>query len=174
MSTTRSRLSTLRTSCAAVGAALLLVASAPASHAADPGSAESRATGSARDGKQVRNRYAVCEARPDHPHWSRNGKSVIFKTRVSCRGTFPRVHVKVRGQLVRNPGSSKARVVAVSNQTQVLPTNGSGTTYYTPKPRGTKVKKSGRYQGRVTIQITSPAPGSVGSARSKVANVTVP
>ena len=172
MSSTRSRLSGLRTSCAAVGAALLLLVSAPGGHAAASDTAESRA-GSG-DGGQARGRYAVCEARPNNPHWSRNGRSVIFKTRVTCRGTIPQVHVRVRGQLVRNPGSSKARVVAVSNETRVIRTNGSTATYYTPKLRGKKVRGTARYQGRITVRITSPTPGSVGSARSKVVRVTTP
>jgi hypothetical protein len=131
--------------------------------------------GGAGDGAEAqRTRWAKCTGNVNNPHWSKGGRSVIFKTRLSCRGNIPKVHVRVRGQLLKCPGYCPPGVVATSNETKVVAVNGGTVTYYTPKPAGKKVRGDGSYQGKVTMQITSPFPGSKGSAASKMVKVNTP
>ncbi|WP_344568490.1 hypothetical protein [Streptomyces axinellae] len=118
-------------------------------------------------------RWASCTAAVNNPHWSKKGKSVIFKTRVSCQGNIAQVHVKVTGKLYRKSGS-KWKAVAGSSETKVKATNGAGSTYYTPRPSGKKVNLDGTYQGKITVQITSPFPGTKGKASSKAVKVNTP
>ncbi|OEU85299.1 hypothetical protein DB35_15880 [Streptomyces abyssalis] len=119
-------------------------------------------------------RWARCTAQPNSPHWSKKGKSVIFKTRVSCKGNIPKVHVQVRGKLLVCPGYCPPSTAATSNETKVLAVNAGGATYYTPKVGGKKVRGDGKYQGKVTVQITSPVKGTKGSASSKMVTVNTP
>lgn len=121
-----------------------------------------------------RTRWAKCTGNVNNPHWSKKGKSVIFKTRLSCKGNISKVHVRVRGQLLKCPGHCPPSTVASSNETKVVAVNGGSVTYYTPKPSGKKVKGDGSYQGKVTMQITSPFPGTKGSASSKMVKVNTP
>ncbi|MET9862910.1 hypothetical protein ABZY93_27150 [Streptomyces smyrnaeus] len=118
-------------------------------------------------------RWASCTAQVNNPHWSKKGKSVIFKTRVTCAGNIARVHVKVTGKLYRKSGS-KWKAVAGSSETKVKATNGSVSTYYTPRPSGKKVTLDGTYKGQITVQITSPFPGTKGKASSKAVKVNTP
>ena len=118
-------------------------------------------------------RWASCAAAVNNPHWSRNGKSVIFKTRVTCKGNIAQIHVRVTGKLYRKSGSTW-RALAGSSETKVKATNGAASTYYTPRPSGTKVRLDGTYQGRITLQITSPFPGTKGNASSKAVKVNTP
>lgn len=126
------------------------------------------------DAEAKKARWARCTAQPNSPHWSKKGKSVIFKTRVSCKGNIPKVHVQVRGKLLVCPGYCPPSTAATSKETKVLTVNGGSATYYTPKVGGKKVRGDGKYQGKVTVQITSPVKGTKGSAESKMVNVDTP
>ncbi|MFI8854044.1 hypothetical protein ACIGW3_28145 [Streptomyces sp. NPDC053499] len=118
-------------------------------------------------------RWASCTAQVNNPHWSRGARSVIFKTRVACTGNIARVHVKVTGKLYRKSGS-KWHAVAGSKETKVKATNGKVSTYYTPRPSGRKATLDGTYKGKITVQITSPFPGTKGTASSKAVKVNTP
>ena len=146
-------------------------AAAPAAGTGASATSEVRATGNGTSAKAAR--WAQCIANVNSPHWSKKGKSVIFKTRVACKGNIPAVHVKVRGKLYKKSGSHW-KTVAASNETKVKATSGKVSTYYTPKPSGTKVKYDGTYKGKITVQITSPVRGTVDSASSKTVKVNTP
>ncbi|SCK44776.1 hypothetical protein H181DRAFT_03964 [Streptomyces sp. WMMB 714] len=133
-----------------------------------------RTGGTDGDVSTKRTRWAKCTGTVNNPHWSKGGKSVIFKTRLSCKGNIPRVHVRVRGQLLKCPGLCPPSTVATSDETKTVAVNGGNVTYYTPKPKGKKIRGDGSYQGKVTMQITSPFPGTKGSAGSKLVKVDTP
>ncbi|MDJ1138320.1 hypothetical protein [Streptomyces iconiensis] len=177
MRTTMSR----RAAGVALVSAALMTGGAATSHAAQStgtAGSETRSTArvaaEAKSGQQIQAaRWAQCTAQVNNPHWSRGAGSVIFKTRVSCQGNIPRVHVKVRGKLHKKSGNRWVSVAA-SNETKVKVTNGSVSTYYTPKPSGTNVTRDGTYKGTITVQITSPVRGTVGTASSRSVRVNTP
>ncbi|WP_405948719.1 hypothetical protein OG588_21510 [Streptomyces prunicolor] len=65
---------------------------------------------------------AACEATPNNPHWSSGAsdRRILFKTRVTCTGTYPSVTVRIQGSLQRGPFIGPKLVVATSDQTQVI------------------------------------------------------
>lgn len=167
----------------AVTSAVLLLGGATtgnsqaAAHASDAESTtavSSVRVGGGGDAEAKRTKWAKCTGNVNNPHWSKKGKSVIFKTRLSCKGNIPKVHVRVSGQLLKCPGHCPPSTVATSNETKVVAVNGGSVTYYTPKLRGKKVRGDGSYQGKVSMQITSPFPGTKGSASSKMVKVNTP
>lgn len=44
---------------------------------------------------------AYCNITADAPHWSKKGKSIIYKTRAQCYGNIPSVQLKVTSKLMR-------------------------------------------------------------------------
>jgi hypothetical protein len=112
----------------------------------------------------------VCDAALENPHYSpppRAG-SVIFKTRIACRGNgAPVVQVRVTGILgsiagappPSRPPQGPTVMRATSDQTQPITANGEPVTYYTPLegPGKPKVRGSAWYQGDVTGHIIAPA-----------------
>lgn len=166
---------------AAVGATLLLGGAVTGSAQAAVPTSDSQpesATGSVSlqsgDADAKKTKWARCTVQPNSPHWSKKGKSVIFKTRVSCKGNIPKVHVQVRGKLLVCPGYCPPSTAATSKETKVVAVNGGSATFYTPKVGGKKVRGDGKYQGKVTAQITSPFRGTKGSASSKMVSVNTP
>lgn len=165
-----------RLAAVALGSAVLVTAGTVSSHAEHnpgPGPSQTAATewrDAGKDGRAAR--WAACEATVNSPHWSKKAKTVLFKTRVSCKGNIPRVHVKVTGRLYRKSGSGWKAVVG-SKETRTKATNGGKSTFYTPRGNN-KVRLDGTYQGKITVQITSPVPGSKGRAASQVAKVNTP
>jgi hypothetical protein len=76
----------------------------------------------------------TCHINPDYPHWSRDGKSVIYKTRATCDNGW--AYVTVYGNLYEGPLIGPGVRVASSKQSQLVFT-GSTTTYYTPREDST-------------------------------------
>jgi hypothetical protein len=124
----------------------------------------------------------VCDAAVENPHYSpppRAG-SVIFKTRIACRGNgAPVVQVRVTGILgsiggappPSRPAQGPPVTRATSDQTQNVTVNGATTTYYTPAegPGNPKVRGSAWYQGDITGQIVGP-PGVVTPGPSRASS----
>ncbi|MBH1936064.1 hypothetical protein I5Q34_17610 [Streptomyces sp. AV19] len=153
-----------------VAGTALLAVSAPAGHAAGSAGSDERDFARPAVAQELTlkkgTKWAACTAKADTPHWSRGARSVIYKTRVTCKGNVSRVHVKVRGWLIYSSGGGPS-TAATSNETRVIATNGRAATYYTPKVRGKKVRWSGKFQGSSTVQITSPVRGTKGTTTSK-------
>jgi len=124
----------------------------------------------------------ACDAAVENPHYSpppRAG-SVIFKTRIACRGDgTPVVQVRVTGILgsisgtppPSRPPQGPPVQRATSDQTQNVTVNGPATTYYTPLegPGNPKVRGSAWYQGDITGQIVGP-PGVVTPGPSRASS----
>jgi hypothetical protein len=117
----------------------------------------------------------VCDATVDNPHYSRGGGTVIFKTRVTCRGRgAPVVQVRITGTLgsihgsppPSGPSSGPPVPRATSDQTQDVAVNGGTTTYYTPMVGSNKVRGSSWYNGDISGQIVGP-PGIVTTGPSR-------
>ncbi len=111
-----------------------------------------------------------CNVTADAPHWSKLGKSVIYKTRARCYGNVPAVQLKVTGKLMR-AGAPRATVAATAKETQTVRTGGGKATFYTPVPHGRKVKYSARFWGQSTAQIVSPIVGTKAQVVSQAADV---
>lgn len=105
---------------------------------------------------------------PQNPHWSSGAsdRRILFKTRVSCRGTYPSVTVRLSGSLQRGPHVGPKVVVATSTQSQVIK-SGQTATFYTPQAGGKQVSTPGEYTGLITGQITAPVPGNLDDGHSK-------
>lgn len=114
----------------------------------------------------------ICKAKADRPHWSKGAKSVIYKTRVECAGSVPSVKVHCKGQLIYSVGGGPS-TAATSSETQIVKTDGTKATFYTPEKGGKKVDWSGNFQGSSRCD----SPGSdihIGDAHSEVVTVKVP
>ncbi|NGO70182.1 hypothetical protein [Streptomyces boncukensis] len=161
----------------ALVSAALLAGGAATSHAQSASGWTGQAGTAVSDGQgsdqTLAARWAACAAKVNNPHWSKGAKSVIFKTRVTCAGNIAKVHVKVIGKLYRKSGG-RWKVVTASNQTEVKSTNGTVSTYYTPKKGGKRATLDGVYRGKITVRITSPFPGTKGKASSKAVKVNTP
>lgn len=118
-----------------------------------------------------------CVVRVDNPHWSKNGGTVLFKTRVVCGSdNHPTYRVRVRGNLGSisgrpdgPPPQGPTVTRATSDQTQTLVNGEMKTyykTYYTPNG-GPKVSGGAWFQGYITAQIVSPCCSNLGSASSR-------
>ncbi|KNB51498.1 hypothetical protein [Streptomyces caatingaensis] len=162
---------------AGVAGVALLAVSAPLGHAAAAGDGDARGFGKPAAVRQFTlgkgGRWASCTAGADAPHWSRAARSVVYATRVACKGNIPRVRVTVHGRLVRAVGSRTVDA-AVSDATRTVPVDGSVVTYSTPGSAAGKARWSGRYQGVSTVRITAPVRGTEGTATSAVRYVRVP
>lgn len=112
-----------------------------------------------------------CKAKPENPHYSRPPRagSVIFKTRITCRGNgVPVVQIRVTGILgsisgappPARPPQGPTVTRATSDQTQNVMVNSEAATYYTPSPGNPKVRGSAWYQGYITGQIVGPPGGT--------------
>ncbi len=112
-----------------------------------------------------------CDAAVENPHFSRGAGSVIFKTRIRCRGTGqvpPAVQVRIQGSLGSINGAPPPAPApqgpplqrATSDQTQNVAVNGGEATFYTPVAGGPKVTGSSWYEGNIYGQIVGP-PGGV-------------
>jgi hypothetical protein len=125
-----------------------------------------------------------CDAAVMNPHFSDGAGSVIFKTRITCRGDAPPVQFRLQGSLgsigggrPTGPGSPPVQGPpvqrATSDQVQEIPM-GATVTFYTPQAGGSKVRGSAWYEGNVTGQIIGP-PGIVanGPARARSNRVYV-
>ncbi|MGW0829782.1 hypothetical protein [Streptomyces prunicolor] len=115
---------------------------------------------------------AACEATPNNPHWSSGAsdRRILFKTRVTCTGTYPSVTVRIQGSLQRGPFIGPKLVVATSDQTQVIK-SGKAATFYTPLAAGRQVSTPGMYTGYIKGQITAPVPGNIDGGHSKTVEV---
>ncbi|MEU8953463.1 hypothetical protein AB0C93_04080 [Streptomyces sp. NPDC048518] len=113
---------------------------------------------------------AYCNITADAPHWSKRGKSVIYKTRAQCYGNIPSVQLTVTSKLMR-AGAPKSIVAATAKETQTVHTGGGRATFYTPVPHGKKVKYSARFWGQSTAQIVSPIVGTKTKVVSKTVDV---
>ncbi|MEV6567583.1 hypothetical protein [Streptomyces kronopolitis] len=104
---------------------------------------------------------AHCTATPQNPHRSSGAGDgrILFKTRVTCKGSYPSVTVHINGVLEEGPDVGPKRIAAKSSETQVIK-NGKTATFYTPGASGKQEKSPGRYRGRISGQITSPVPGN--------------
>ncbi|MEV3951782.1 hypothetical protein AB0K57_29740 [Streptomyces halstedii] len=111
---------------------------------------------------------AVCDATPENPHWSSGAsdRRVLFKTRVTCKGSYPSLTVRIKGSLQRGPLMGPTLVAASSDQTQVIK-NGKTATFYTPQVGGKQVSTPGEYTGYIAGQITAPVPGNLDDGHSK-------
>jgi hypothetical protein len=114
----------------------------------------------------------VCTATPQSPHRSSGAKDgrILFKTRVTCEGTYPAVTVYIHGSLEEGPLVGPKRIVAASDQSQVVKTGGTAT-FYTPLASGKQVKTAGTYTGYIKGEITAPVPGKIGKGNSKTVHV---
>ncbi|GAA0413455.1 hypothetical protein [Streptomyces luteireticuli] len=160
----------LRTAVTATAAVVILAVSAPLGQAAEAG-ADRGAT--AREFAVARGtRWAVCTARAEAPRWSRSAGSVVYTTRVTCRGNINRVRVHVIGRLVRSGGGGGT--VATSDEFKVITTTNGGTATYDTPRGGAKARRSGTFRGSSVVQITAPMRGTRGTASSKAQYVRVP
>lgn len=125
----------------------------------------------------------VCDANVLNPHFSRGAGSVIFKTRITCRGDAPPVQFRLRGDLGSVSGGAPGQAAegppvsrVTSDDTQTIPM-GATVTFYTPLVGGPKVRGSATYEGNVIGQLVGP-PGVVSdgpsTARSNRLFVTDP
>lgn len=112
-----------------------------------------------------------CDAAVENPHFSRGAGSVIFKTRIRCRGTGqvpPAVQVRIQGSLgsiggappPSGPPQGPPVPRASSDQTQNVAVNGGEATFYTPLAGGPKVTGSAWYEGNIYGQIVGPPGGA--------------
>ncbi|GAA2912307.1 hypothetical protein GCM10020221_05010 [Streptomyces thioluteus] len=161
----------LRTAVTATAAVAILAVSAPLGQAAPAGPVDAAdRTSTVREFTVASGtRWAVCTARAEAPRWSRSAGSVVYTTRVTCRGNINRVRVRVVGRLVR----SGSGTVATSDEFKVITTNGGTATYDTPRG-GAKVRRPGTFRGASTVQITAPVRGTRGTTSSKAQYVRVP
>ncbi|WJV51046.1 hypothetical protein [Streptomyces flavofungini] len=120
-------------------------------------------------GARKRTIRAYCNITVDAPHWSKKGKSVIYKTRAQCYGNIPSVQLKVTSKLMR-AGAPKPLVAATAKETQTVRTGGGKATFYAPVPHGKKVKYAARFWGQSTAQIVSPITGTKTQVVSKAAD----
>ncbi|MGW1837094.1 hypothetical protein [Streptomyces sp. NPDC002067] len=104
---------------------------------------------------------AHCTATPQNPHRSSGAKDgrILFKTRVTCKGSYPSVTVHINGFLEEGPDVGPKRTMAKSSETKVIK-NGKTATFYTPAIGGKQVKEPGRYRGHINGHITAPVPGN--------------
>ncbi|KAB7851224.1 hypothetical protein [Streptomyces mobaraensis] len=102
---------------------------------------------------------AHCTARPQNPHWSSGAadRRILFKTRVSCSGTYPAVSVRIDGQLLRGPLVGPKALVAVSSGEQTV-RGGKVATFYTPLAGAKQVSAPGWYTGVIRGRIIAPQP----------------
>ncbi len=121
--------------------------------------------------RPVKRSGVVCDAAVENPHFSRGAGSVIFKTRITCRGDAPPVQFRLRGTLGSvaggapgNPAQGPPVSRATSDQTQTIPM-GATVTYYTPKLDGPKVHGSATYSGFLVGELVGP-PGVVSDGPS--------
>jgi hypothetical protein len=114
----------------------------------------------------------ICTATPQDPHRSSGNKDgrILFKTRVTCRGTYPAVTVYIHGSLEEGPLVGPKRIMTTSDQTQVVKT-GDSVTFYTPEKSGKQVRTAGTYTGYITGEITAPVPGKIGTGNSRTVHV---
>ncbi|MER5781102.1 hypothetical protein ABT104_05155 [Streptomyces mobaraensis] len=105
---------------------------------------------------------AHCTARPDNPHWSSGAadRRILFKTRVTCAGTYPAVTVRIDGQLLRGPVVGPKALAAFSSREQTV-RNGKTATFYTPLADTKQVSAPGWYTGVIRGRITAPQPGNL-------------
>ncbi len=140
---------------AAMSALALIPASASASTTPSPEPSSSR--------------LMACKVNANNPHWSKRGKSVIHKTRLTCAGSTPTAKIRCKGQLIYDAGGSPS-TAASSSQVQTLTNTGSPVTYYTPEQGGKKVGWPGKFRGSTTCHFVSG--GTVGHDKTDVVNVT--
>ncbi|MFJ8955857.1 hypothetical protein ACIRO1_37790 [Streptomyces sp. NPDC102381] len=114
-------------------------------------------------------RIMACKVNANNPHWSKRGKSVIYKTRLTCAGSKPAADIRCEGQLAYSVGGGPS-VAASSSQIQTVTNTGAEVTYYTPEPGGKKVDWSGSFQGNTTCYFVDG--GTVGQDESAVVHVT--
>jgi hypothetical protein len=118
-------------------------------------------------------KWAYCEAEVLDPHWSDRGRTVLFKTRYRCTGSYQAVDIRNWGALGKfalpSPGSS---VVADSVQTQTYPTDWKWKPFYTPRQgSGTNVPGWAYFRGGAAGKIVAP-PGIVQSLGHGRSNIT--
>ena len=108
-------------------------------------------------------RWAKCRIRATHPHWSKRGKTVLFKSYVKCWGNYgPTVNVKVDKYLwVKKSKSADMNPVpaAIGSEPRSIPlTDTWSKPFYCPdNGSDVHVKGGGRYfRGLGTLLITSP------------------
>lgn len=119
-----------------------------------------------------------CDAAVNNPHFSRGALSVIFKTRITCRGDGPPVQVRVRGSLGSVAGGSPGSpaqgppvVRATSDEIQTVPM-GATITFYTPELGSSQVRGSRTYQGNIVGEIVGP-PGVVSPGPNRAGSNSV-
>lgn len=115
--------------------------------------------------------HVRCKGVSDTPHWSKEGKSVISKTRVTCTGFgVSKVSVRVLSYLGVGTNSKGAnmRIVAQSDYSQLVAVNGDRQTWYVPSQNSaTKIQAGGWFKASHSGKIAQS--GAIGAAASKVA-----
>ena len=106
-------------------------------------------------------RWALCEIRAMHPHWSKNGKTVDAKTRVRCQGNYaPVVDVKLTCWLfAKEDKHSPLEPAGMNWDPKVVPTNWKWQTkdpLYCPKV-GVHIRAGGRlFQNVAMLEMLDP------------------
>lgn len=119
----------------------------------------------------------VCDLKIEDPHYSDGAGSVIFKSRVACRGAGPAT-IRMEGFLegfggtreYRPPGPGRT---VTSDETRVIANDGRYVTFYTPVQGGASMLGTGWYRGGVRGTVLAP-PGTANSATSNDAFVVTP
>lgn len=95
----------------------------------------------------------TCREHLDHPHWSREGRTVVFKTRVACIGNLPTIHVRITTLMGRMTDRGMVLVAGSLEDRHVEVDGGWSEPFSTPKKHAKKVRRSGRYRGEATLEI---------------------
>lgn len=95
----------------------------------------------------------TCMQRLENPHWSKPGKTILFKVRVTCTGNLPTIRVRVRTFLARVPASGGILVAGSLEDRTIAVTGSPSQPFYTPKKGAKRVRKDGRYRGQATLEI---------------------
>jgi hypothetical protein len=98
----------------------------------------------------------TCTQRLEHPHWSRTGDTVVFKTRITCVGNKPTVRVRITTLMGRVVKKGMVLVAGTRESRTILVDGQPSDPVYTPGTDARKVRIDGRYRGESTLEIIEP------------------
>lgn len=102
--------------------------------------------------------YVRCKLWVNNPHWSSTGRTVLFKTGVTCVGNLATILVEVRTYLARRKKDGSFYLVAAGLETRRNKVNvAKPPPYYCPlQGRGIHVKAGGWFRGAARLSIIEP------------------